>query len=58
MENGSGWGIWLAYGAIVLFLLFVLALFARTMMLFATLTFMPLARIARRIERVFGRRRP
>ena len=56
MENGSSWGIWLAYGAIVLFLALLLAVFARTMMLFSTLTFMPLARILRRVTQLFGRR--
>ena len=55
METGSSWGVWLAYGAIVAFLLLVLFLFARTMALFATLTFMPLARIRRQIARLFGR---
>jgi hypothetical protein len=58
MEHASSWGMWLAYGTIVAFLLLVLAVFLRTMMLFSTLTFMPLARIARQIERLFGRRRP
>jgi hypothetical protein len=56
MENGSTWGIWLAYAAIVAFLLFVLFLFVRTMALFATLTFMPLARIKRQFGRLFGRK--
>ena len=56
MENGSTWGIWLAYAAIVAFLLFVLFLFVRTMALFATLTFMPLARIKQQIGRLFGRK--
>jgi len=57
MEHASSWGIWLAYGAIVLFLALLLAVFVRTMMLFSTLTFMPLARVVRRVERLFGRRR-
>ena len=56
MENGSGWGIWLAYAAIVAFLLFLVFLLARTMVLFSTLTFMPVSRVLRRIERLFGRR--
>lgn len=55
MENGTTWGSWLAYAAIVVFLLFVLAVFVRTMMLFGTLTLMPIARIMRRLARVFGR---
>jgi len=55
MENGSIWGTWLAYAAIVVFLLFLLAVFARTMMLFSTLTFMPLSRILRRLARFIGR---
>ena len=55
METGSSWGVWLAYAVIVAFLLFVLFLFARTMALFATLTFMPLARIKRQIARLFRR---
>ena len=56
MENGSSWGVWVAYAAIVVFLLFVLAVFARTMMLFSTLTFMPIARALRQIGRLFGGR--
>jgi hypothetical protein len=58
MENGSSWGTWVAYGAIVAFLLLLLFVFARTMAMYATLTFMPLARVVRHIERLFGRRRP
>ena len=57
MEHGSSWGVWLAYAAIVAFLLFMLAVFTRTMALFATLTLMPLARVARRFQRLFWRRR-
>lgn len=57
MENGSSWGVWLAYGAIVAFLLLLLFVFARTMALYATLTFMPIARILEQIQRIFGRRR-
>ena len=57
MENGSSWGIWVAYATIVVFLLFVLVVFARTMMLFSTLTFMPLSRVLRGLERLIGRRR-
>lgn len=56
MENGSTWGTWLAYVAIVVFLLFLLAVFVRTMMLFSTLTFMPIARVVRRIARLMGTR--
>ena len=55
MESGSSWGTWLAYAAIVVFLILLLAVFVRTMMLFATLTFMPLARVARWLGRVLGR---
>jgi hypothetical protein len=55
MENGTAWGVWVAYVAIVLFLILLLALFARTMMLFGTLTLMPVSRIARRLARLFGR---
>lgn len=58
MENGSSWGTWVAYGAIVAFLLLLLFVFVRTMAMYATLTFMPLARILRQLERLFGRRRP
>jgi len=36
-------------------LLFLLAVFVRTMMLFSTLTFMPVARVLRRIARLVGR---
>lgn len=53
MEQGSSWGIWLAYAAIVVFLLLVFVVFVRTMMLYATLTLMPLTRVFRRIERFF-----
>jgi hypothetical protein len=58
MENGSSWGVWVAYVVIVAFLLFVLVVFARTMMLFSTLTFMPVARALRQIGRLLGRRNP
>jgi hypothetical protein len=55
MENGSTLGTWLAYAAIVLFLVFLLALVIRTMGLFATLTIMPIARVGRWFLRLFGR---
>ena len=55
MENGTTWGTWLAYGAIVVFFALVLALVVRTMMLFSTLTFMPVSRVLRRMARLFGR---
>ena len=57
MESGSTWETWVAYVAIVLFLLFLLALVGRTMMLFSTLTFMPLSRVLRGVEWLIGRRR-
>ena len=57
MESGSTWGTWVAYVAIVLFLLFLLALVVRTMMLFSTLTFMPLSRVLRGLGRLIDRRR-
>jgi hypothetical protein len=57
MEHGSTWGTWLAYAAIVTFLILLLAVVLRTMMMYATLTLMPLARILRRIERLLGRGR-
>ena len=56
MENGTIWGTWFAYGAIVVFLLFLFALFVRTMSLFVPLTFMPIARVGRWILRVVSRR--
>ncbi|HEY5416484.1 MAG TPA: hypothetical protein VIK41_16710 [Gemmatimonadaceae bacterium] len=55
MENGSTLGTWLAYAAIVLFLVFLLALVIRTMGLFATLTIMPISRVGRWFLRLFGR---
>jgi hypothetical protein len=55
MENGTGWGMWIAYAAIVAFLLLLLFLFTRTMMLFGTLTLMPLSRVARRFARLVWR---
>jgi hypothetical protein len=55
MENGTVWGTWLAYVAIVAFLVLLLGVFVRTMAMFATLTFMPLARVARWFIRLFGR---
>ncbi|HUQ79523.1 MAG TPA: hypothetical protein VM076_00220 [Gemmatimonadaceae bacterium] len=54
MESGTTWGTWLAYAAIVLFLALVLAFVIRTMMLFSTLTFMPVSRVVRRFVRLFG----
>ncbi len=55
MEDGSIVGTWLAYAAIVLFLLFLLALVLRTMALFATLTIMPISRVGRWLLRLIGR---
>jgi hypothetical protein len=55
MENGSTLGTWLAYAAIVAFLLFLLALIVRTMLLFATLTIMPISRVGRWLLRLIGR---
>jgi hypothetical protein len=55
MEGGSIVGTWLAYAAIVLFLLFLLALVLRTMALFATLTIMPISRVGRWLLRLIGR---
>jgi len=57
MESGSTWGAWVAYVVIVLFLLLLLAVVMRTMMLFSTLTFMPVSRALRGLERLIGRRR-
>ena len=54
MENGSAFGTWLAYAAIVVFLLLLLALILRTMLLFATLTIMPLSRVGRWLLRLIG----
>jgi hypothetical protein len=58
MENGSTWGTWLAYVAIVAFLLLLLGVFVRTMMMFATLTIMPLSRVGQWILRLIGRGEP
>ena len=58
MESGSTLGTWVAYVAIVAFLVFLLIVFARTMLLFSTLTFMPVARVWRRIVRAVARREP
>jgi hypothetical protein len=55
MENGTAWGVWIAYVAIVLFLVLLVVVFARTMMLFGTLTLMPISRVARRFARLFRR---
>lgn len=55
MENGTAWGAWIAYVAIVLFLVLLVVVFARTMMLFGTLTLMPISRVARRFTRLFRR---
>jgi hypothetical protein len=56
VENGSGIGTWMAYVAIVAFLLFLVFLLARTMMMFSTLTLMPLSRVIRWLQRVFSGR--
>jgi hypothetical protein len=55
MENGSTLGTWLAYVAIVAFLLLLLGVFLRTMFMFATLTIMPLSRVGRWLLRLIGR---
>jgi len=55
MENGSTLGTWLAYAAIVVFLSLLLALVVRTMLLFATLTIMPISRAGRWLLRLIGR---
>lgn len=57
MEGGTTWGVWFAYIVIGIFLALVLAVFLRTMMLFGTLTLMPIARVWRRLKRI-GRREP
>jgi hypothetical protein len=57
VENSSSWGNWMAYVVIVLFLIFIVFLMARTMMLFSTLTLMPISRVLRRIHRLFSRDR-
>ena len=57
MENSTSWGNWVAYVVIVLFLIFIVFLMARTMMLFSTLTFMPISRVLRRVQRLFTRER-
>ena len=54
MENGSAFGTWLAYAAIVVFLLLLLALILRTMLMFATLTIMPLSRVGHWLLRLIG----
>jgi len=55
MENSSIWGTWLAYAAIVGFLVLLLAVIARTMVMFGLLTLMPLARVGRWLVRLVGR---
>jgi thiol:disulfide interchange protein len=55
VENGTAWGVWIAYVAIVLFLVLLVVVFARTMMLFGTLTLMPISRVTRRFARLFRR---
>jgi hypothetical protein len=55
VETGTAWGVWIAYVAIVLFLVLLVVVFARTMMLFGTLTLMPISRVARRFARLFRR---
>ncbi|HET9013764.1 MAG TPA: hypothetical protein VFN38_18195 [Gemmatimonadaceae bacterium] len=56
METGSTWGTWLAYSAIVAFLILLVAVFVRTMAMFATLTIMPLSRVGRWCLRIIRRR--
>ena len=58
MEDAAIGGNWIADAAIVVFLVLLVLVVARTMALFATLTFMPVARVVRRIERLFGRGKP
>jgi thiol:disulfide interchange protein len=55
MENGTTWGTWLAYAAIVAFLVLLLAVVARTMLMFGLLTLMPLSRVGRWLLRLVGR---
>ena len=55
MENGSILGTWLAYAAIVPFLLLLMALMLRTMALFASVTIMPTSRVGRWFLRLVGR---
>ena len=47
MENGTTWGTWIAYGAICVFLLVLVVVVGRTLLLFSTLTLMPLNRVLR-----------
>jgi hypothetical protein len=55
MESGTTWGNWVAYAAICIFLFLALVVVARTMLMFATLTFMPVARILSRVKRSITR---
>ena len=54
MENGPTWTNWIAYVVIVAFLLLLVFLLGRTMMMFGTLTLMPLSRIGRFFRRLVG----
>ena len=45
MENGSSGGTWIAYGAIVLFLVFVAVFLLRTIMLWSLLLLEPLGHV-------------
>ena len=47
----------MAYVVIVLFLIFLVFLMARTLLLFSTLTLMPMSRVLRRVQRLFVRER-
>jgi hypothetical protein len=53
VEHSSSWGTWVAYVVIVLFLIFLVFLMARTLLLFSTLTLMPMSRVLRRVQRLF-----
>jgi hypothetical protein len=45
MENGSTWGTYIAYGVIVLFLILLTFVVARTVLLYSLLLIQPMARV-------------
>ena len=55
IEEGSGWGIWLAYGAIVAFLLLLVVVVMRTVVLTSLLMILPVGRILRWIPGMSAR---
>jgi hypothetical protein len=54
MEDGTTIGVWIAYAAIVAFLVLLVLVITRTIVMYTLLTIMPISRILRRVPGMAG----